>query len=506
MNYKIIITVIISLVISTLLVFIVPKEETLTPKSVYRVYLAGKSVGLIEDKDSLDAYIDNEQQTLKEKYKADKVYAPEDLEIVKDVTYNENISTTSEIYNKIKDIEPFTIKGYEITIEGIDTTNEQGEEVKGKDQTIYVLDKNVFEEAMDNTIRSFVDSDSYDKYLNNEQKEIESGDTGTIIENIYIENKVTVKETNIPSDKTIYENVDDLSKYLLFGTLDEQQKYTVQNGDTISDVAFNNKLSNEEFLIANPEFTDANNLLYEGQQVTISIIKPQFRLIEVDHQVTTQDIPYETETKNDNTKYSDYEETIQEGVNGSQLVTSKVEKVNGQVENAVIDNSATKVLKEPIKKIVVKGTKQRHGSSGGVNSGLSSNSKVEGSWLWPTRTPYYISSPYSYRWGTLHDGMDIAGAGFGSPIYASNNGIVVASSYKWDNGEYIVINHNNGYYTIYAHLAERYVSVGQEVSQGETIGAMGQTGFATGVHLHFGLWRGFPYSSGSSSMNPMSLF
>ena len=86
-------------------------------------------------------YIDNEQQTLKEKYNADKVYAPEDLEIVKDVTYNEDISTTKEIYNKIKDIEPFTIKGYEITIEGIDTTNEQGEEVKGKDQTIYVLDK-----------------------------------------------------------------------------------------------------------------------------------------------------------------------------------------------------------------------------------------------------------------------------------------------------------------------------------------------------------------------------
>ena len=88
---------------------------------------------------------------------------------------------------------------------------------------------------MDRTIRSFVDSDSYDKYLNNEQKEIESGDTGTNIENIYIENKVTVKETNIPSDETIYENSDDLSKYLLFGTLDEQQKYTVQSGDTISD-------------------------------------------------------------------------------------------------------------------------------------------------------------------------------------------------------------------------------------------------------------------------------
>lgn len=219
MNIKTIMTIVIALMVSLIIMFIVPKEETLTPKNVYRVYLAGKSVGLINDKDSLDEYIDKEQQTLKDKYNADKVYAPEDLEVVKDVTYNENISTTKEIYNKIKDIEPFTIKGYEITIEGIDTTNEEGETVEGKDQTIYVLDKEVFEEAMDKTIRSFVDSDSYDKYLNNDQKEIESGDTGTVIENIYIENKVTVKETNIPSDETIYENVDDLSKYLLFGLL-----------------------------------------------------------------------------------------------------------------------------------------------------------------------------------------------------------------------------------------------------------------------------------------------
>ena len=262
MNVKTIITITIALIISLVIMVIMPKEETLTPKSVYRVYLAGKSVGLIDNKNSLDEYIDKEQQTLKDKYNADKVYAPEDLEIVKDVTYNENISTTEEIYNKIKDIEPFTIKGYKITIEGLDTTNEQGETIKGVNQTIYVLDKKVFLDAMDNTIRSFVDSDNYDKYLNNEQKEIESGNTGTIIENIYIENKITIKETNIPSDETIYESVDDLSKYLLFGTLEDQQKYTVKVGDTISDVAFNNKLSNEEFLIANPEFTDANNLLY----------------------------------------------------------------------------------------------------------------------------------------------------------------------------------------------------------------------------------------------------
>ena len=104
MNIKTIITIVIALMVSLIIMFLVPKEETLTPKNVYRVYLAGKSVGLISDKDSLDEYIDKEQQTLKDKYNADKVYAPEDLEVVKDVTYNEDISTTKEIYNKIKDI------------------------------------------------------------------------------------------------------------------------------------------------------------------------------------------------------------------------------------------------------------------------------------------------------------------------------------------------------------------------------------------------------------------
>ncbi len=505
MNLKNVLMISMAAIISLIILFIAPVTKALEPRNVYRVYLAGKSIGLVEDATALDQYIDNEQQILREQYQVDKVYAPEDLKIVKDITYNENISTTQEIYEKIKDIEPFTIKGYEITITGIDTTNEQGETVEGKDQTIYVLDQAVFEEAMDTTIRALTGSDRYDKYINNEQAEIASGSTGSIIENIYIENKVTVKEKNIPSDETIYEDSTDLSKYLLYGTLDEQQQYTVQKGDTISDVSFNNRLSNEEFLIANPEFTDANSLLYEGQNVNISIIQPQFRLIEVEHQVALQDIPYETETRYDNTQYTTYEETIQEGVNGSQLVTSKVEKVNGQVENATIDHSATQVITEPTKRIIVKGTKQRY-SGGGTDSSLSSNTKVEGYWLWPTRTPYYISSTYGYRWGTLHDGMDIAGAGYGSPIYASNNGIVVASSYKYDNGEYIVINHNNGYYTIYAHLSARYVSVGQEVSIGDTIGAMGQSGFATGVHVHFGLWRGYPYSRGSSSMNPMSLF
>ena len=65
----------------------------------------------------------------------------------------------------------------------------------------------------------------------------------------------------------------------------------------------------------------------------------------------------------------------------------------------------------------------------------------------------------------------------------------------------------NGYYTIYSHMCNgcRYVNVGDYVQKGQVIGGMGQTGYATGIHLHFGVWKGFPYYGGTP-VNPMNFF
>ena len=97
-----------------------------------------------------------------------------------------------------------------------------------------------------------------------------------------------------------------------------------------------------------------------------------------------------------------------------------------------------------------------------------------------------------------------AGCPYNSSIFAVTDGEVVTVSRKWDNGLYIVIRHDNGYYTMYAHLASASVSVGQRVSKGQVIGGMGRSGLATGVHLHFSLWNNYPYRG--SSLNPFSLF
>ena len=242
------------------------------PKTIYKVYLKGKVLGNIESKKSFEKYIDDKQEEIKKKYQVNKVYVPEDLDIIKQITFENDIKTNEEIYKKIKDTSPFTINGYVIKIKNIDSKDDNDK--KSKYQNLYVTKKDIFTKSIEKTVKSFITPEEYDNYANDTQKEIQ--DTGKIIENIYIKNKITIKKDKIPIDKVIYQNVDELSKYLLFGTTDPQATYIIQDGDTISDVAFNNKISVEEFLIANPELQDENSLLSPGQVVTLGILKPQF--------------------------------------------------------------------------------------------------------------------------------------------------------------------------------------------------------------------------------------
>lgn len=85
-------------------------------QNVYRVYLNGNSLGIIESKKELENYVNKKQEALKEKYNVDNVYIPQGLKIVKETTYNEKTESVQEIYNKISNEEDFTINGYTVTI------------------------------------------------------------------------------------------------------------------------------------------------------------------------------------------------------------------------------------------------------------------------------------------------------------------------------------------------------------------------------------------------------
>lgn len=104
-------------------------------------------------------------------------------------------------------------------------------------------------------------------------------------------------------------------------------------------------------------------------------------------------------------------------------------------------------------------------------------------WLLPMHN-YSFTSSYGWRWGRMHNGIDLA-APQGAPIYAVHAGTVVLSRWHGGFGYAVVIDHGDGVETLYAHASELLVSEGQEVTAGDRIALVGNTGFSFGPHLHF---------------------
>lgn len=346
-----------------------------------------------------------------------------------------------------------------------------------------------------NTIAAFLGEDTLNRYKTDTQLEVT--ETGTTIENIYWDEDISIKKSYLSTEEYIFTNSEDLSKYLLFGTLEPQKTYVVQSGDDIAQVAFNNNLSPEEFLIANPTFTSSNVLLTAGQQVNIGLINPLVTIVHESEVIEDVTEPFKTVYQEDDTKYVGDNTTIQDGEDGLTRVTEKILYKNGEIQTLIITSKSE--ISPSVDKIVSKGTKKYTYN----NNYIYSNSTGNESWSWPTITPYVITSTYGYRWGSLHAGIDISGCGHGSPIYAVQSGYVyqVETNKNKSSGLAVYIDHGNGYYTVYMHMSKLLVSEGQTVSREQQIGLMGNTGYSTGTHLHLGVYMGKPYQGGTP-LNP----
>ena len=468
-----------------------------TPIEAYKVYLKGESIGLIKSDKELYDYINKMQKELMDKYKVDNVYIPNDIDVEKDITYQENITSVSNIYNIINDKEPFTIKGYRVLIDKTnateyldDTETHEDRENVEKKVFINILDKDVFNASAKKVVLSFVSEQDFNDYENEIEKTIM--ETGEKLENLYIDAKITFTDAYLPVNEKIYTSEDELTEYLLFGKNQNMSTYTVQDGDTLATVAEANKMNVNEVLIANSNLGSSNALLYTGQQLTVGVLDPIFQTVKEIHKVEDQTIAYKTEVVYDNSQLVGYQATRTQGSNGINRVTQKIKEVNGEIVNALISN--TEEIKPVVDEVIVKGGKQPVIVSAG-------------NWGWPTNIPYIISSHFGWRWGRLHAGVDISGTGYGSPIYAAQAGVVVDVGYNGLSGNFVQIDHRNGYYSRYAHMVtiSPYVKKGDYVTMGQTIGDMGCSGNCYGTHLHFEIWRGAPYNGGEV-LNPLLFY
>ncbi|MBN8236452.1 peptidoglycan DD-metalloendopeptidase family protein [Halobacillus kuroshimensis] len=205
-----------------------------------------------------------------------------------------------------------------------------------------------------------------------------------------------------------------------------------------------------------------------SEQVSLSSGEPLVDVIVTEQEREAEMIAHKVEVRNTDALYEGETEIHQEGQDGKRETLIQTVTENGETtEEEVLEEE---VVEDPVTQVVLKGTKP-------------SPSTGSGNFVWPA-VGGVITSKQGERWGRYHKGIDIAGVS-DLTIKAADHGKVTEAGYQESFGNKVVIDHGNGYETLYAHLSSIDVQVGDTVQQGEKIGDMGTTGHSTGVHLHF---------------------
>lgn len=309
------------------------------------------------------------------------------------------------------------------------------------------------------------------------QKEYLNTDKNTTYEDVGFKENVEIRKV-----KTKLANIRSV-KYATDAIMNGGSKeiaYEVKAGDTFSEICSEFDVTFEELKKINPDI-DINSL-YPGDKIIINKATSALTVQTVEVSRFTEKVKYKTEYRKSDSMYKGDSKVIQKGVNGKRVVKARITRQNGEiVDKEVLE---TETIKKPVKKIVVKGTKK-------VPKTAPTGKLV---------TPVYgytMTSPFGWRWGRMHEGVDMACA-TGTPIRAADGGTVIYAGWYSGYGLFIEIDHGGGRHTRYGHCSAVDVSVGEKVYQGQVIGAVGNTGNSYGSHLHFEV------TEGGSPQNPFN--
>lgn len=260
-------------------------------------------------------------------------------------------------------------------------------------------------------------------------------------------------------------SAEDMTDYLT-GEKEIVTEYTADEGDTTEKLADDFGMTVEEVKELNPEIEE----LEEGESIkvreTVSVLPVKYTC-----EVTEEErLNYDMIAEETGEYYSE---------EGKRIIRYEVTYIDGTEVSRKLKQSETVI--EPVFEVADYASEEELYSES-IPETESEDSAAYGSFIWPVNGGY-VSDPFMSD--RNHKGMDIA-ADSGTDIYAADSGTVIDAG--WNDGgygNYVVIDHGNGYVTLYGHASEVYVSAGQTVSAGELIAAVGTTGDSTGNHCHF---------------------
>lgn len=235
------------------------------------------------------------------------------------------------------------------------------------------------------------------------------------------------------------------------------EDYNVEEGDTLNSIAAKFGISLSTLLWAND--LSSSSYIHPGDKLTILPVSGVLHTVKSGETVAGIAKKYTAETQ----------EVIEFNklADGSDIRIGEKLVVPGGVKPAPVRTTTRRSYTAPVTSIF--------SSNPPAGSPVRSSTRLQ----WPT-SGYRITQ--YYHWG--HHGLDI-GLPTGNPIYAAESGVVTRAGWFSGYGNCVDINHGNGMVTRYGHASKIYVQVGQRVSRGQTVAAIGSTGWSTGPHLHF---------------------
>lgn len=446
--------------------FSIEKAGNTTIHTVYHVYSGNEYVGMLSDEDKIEQLKQEELEKAASEYEDLPLTIGTELSVVPEKVFS--VKTDDEkVIEKLQDM---------LTVE----TEAIGIQIN-KETAIYVKDMADYDEVIQEvTLQSVTEGELAEFKARQQSTEPipPLKENETRLANIQFSADIQPAEGKTEPEKV--RSVEEAITLLNKGTL-EEKKYAIQEGDVLGKIASAHNMSTAKLLENNPGTTE-NTILQIGQELNVTVLEPY---IEVEAQYESKEIApiqFKKLTEKDESQFKGEKRIKQEGMNGKKSVTHLIRKKNGKVIGKSV--AEEHVLEEPVHEVTVVGTKVIP-------------SRGTGTFKWPADGGY-ISSQMGKRWGRVHQGLDIARPSSRS-IFSSDNGVVTDVGYHGTYGNRIIITHNNGYETLYAHLSSIDVKVGQVVPQGAKIGVMGSTGRSTGLHLHFEVLKN------GSNINPLSV-
>ncbi len=438
------------------------------PVTIHKIYNNGQLIGILTDELRLQSFLNDIYEERYESLIPDSFcMLGKDMYIIDELSYFTYEDVDDEIFEYLELNDLFMLQATMVSFSDDTDTYAQ----------IYCVNEDVWDSAMRQFLSFFISDEAY-QTLSNGQKTAALTTYGRRETGISIAQTITISQGYATIDE-IKMTQEEVLEYLEYGDSTEREYYTVQAFDTVAGVgAKNHGLTADQIMYINQDkISSVDQVLTAGEELCVTYFDSPITVNVTKEALRSEAIYPATHYIEDTSLTQGETVVVQEGVNGSRNALYQETWTNGVLMKGTLISSVDVVQAQD--EIINVGTYYETGVGTGV-------------FQWPSENP-----AISCRWMCYenHQAIDVINSynKYGD-VLAADSGVVYEKGYHYLSGNYVIINHNNGLYTYYAHMNNpAYVEVGDIVTKGEVIGQIGMTGNATGPHIHFFVGVGGPY-------------